>query len=119
MIEKQVTFEGVLREEENEQNGFAWHGLVMADFTGRDGQEQSWAIDIKPGGNPLGSTTIVTALAMSVSVAITDTVSLKTTSLRQIAAAANACNSIPNLLLTGSNRTSRFLFQLALPGPLP
>ena len=78
MIEKQVTIEGVLREEDNEQNGFAWHGLVMADFTGRDGQEQSWAIDIKPGGNPLGQTTIVTALAMSVPVAITGTVSIGT-----------------------------------------
>ena len=32
MIEKQVTFEGVLREEENEQNGFAWHGLCHGGF---------------------------------------------------------------------------------------
>jgi len=28
MIEKPITIEGILREEENERNGVAWHGLV-------------------------------------------------------------------------------------------
>ena len=78
MIEKNVTFEGILREEEEGQNGIVWHALVMADFTGRDGTEQSWAIDIKPGGNPLGATTVVTTLAMSVPKAIIGTVSIGT-----------------------------------------
>lgn len=52
-------------------NGIRWDGLVMADFTGRDGSEIPFSPDIQSAmgealGNTLGQTTVVTSLAMQV-----------------------------------------------------